>query len=281
MFALEVKNLTKKYPAFTLDRANFSVEEGKIVGLVGRNGAGKTTVLRSILNLVHAEGEVKICGVPVRQAERKAKALVGFAGGGFRFYPQKRVDTVAKAVSSLYENWDEARFQRLLKQYGIAKEKKISALSEGMKAKLFVALALSHGAKLLLLDEPTSGLDPVSREEFCDLLLHAVQSEGASVLFSTHITSDLDRVADDIVYLCEGKVLFSEPLSALQSRYCVKRFASREEARGAIGVKRIKDGFEGLVNADEAEQAQAAASLDEIIVHLEEEQRIKRERDHV
>lgn len=268
MSVLTVSNLTKRYPSFTLEDVSFSVEEGRICGLIGANGAGKSTTLKSITGLIDAEGEVKICGIDARKEE--AKAFYGYAGGGFRFYGQKRVKSLAAVCASFYPAWNGERFLRLLKGYGISPEKRVSQLSEGMKVKLSLALALSHGAKLLILDEPTSGLDPVSREEFCDEIARLAGEEGTAVLFSTHICSDLSRAADDVVFLSEGKVLANCPISELLSRYDVARFAVADGAE-AIGLKACKEGFEGLVPRGSAPAGATVrqATLDEIILHLE------------
>lgn len=277
MNALQVKNLTKVYPSFTLDGVSFSVGEGRICGLVGRNGAGKSTTIKAILGFIASEGERSVFGVSMRENERAAKELIGYAGGGFRFYPQKTVGAIGKAVSAFYEGWKEDKFRLYLKKFALDGNKKISCLSEGMRVKLSVALALSHGARLLILDEPTSGLDPLSREELCDLLISLARDEGVSVLFSTHITSDLERASDDIVYIADGKVLAAEELSALASRYRMGTFSDEESAEkaGAIGVKRVKSGFAGLVEGERADGQFPAPTLDEIMIHLETERRTK------
>lgn len=276
MNALNVRNLTKRYPSFTLDRVSFSVGEGRVCGLIGANGAGKTTTLKGITGLIRTEGEAEICGISVRENERAAKQKTGYVGGGFRFYPQKTVGAVARVTADFYPEWNESLFRSFLAKYSIGAEKKISALSDGMKVKFFLSLALSHGARLLILDEPTSGLDPLSREEFCDTLLDLVRTEGVSVLFSTHISSDLTRIADDVVYLSCGTVLANEPLKDLLDAYRLAVFADRESAArvNAIGVKPVKEGFEGLIRKDASPCADVREpSLDEIIIHLETERR--------
>ncbi len=267
MYALEVEHLKKVYPNFTLGPLTFSVEEGQIAGLIGRNGAGKSTTLKSIMRLISSEGVVRVFGKDFSREEGAAKELIGYVGGGFRFYPDRPLSAVARAVSRFYPHWDEKAFQRYAEEYSLILSKKVRELSEGMKIKFSLALALSHGAKLLLLDEPTSGLDPLSREDFCDTLL-ALKGQGVTVLFSTHITSDLMRVADRIVYLSGGALLADEPLDALLKRYRVKRFSSRSDADmvWAIGVKAVKDGFEGLVMVPSDGRE---ATLDEIMIHLE------------
>lgn len=272
MYALQVKNLTKRYPAFTLDGVSFAVEKGRITGLIGRNGAGKSTTLKGIFNLIKSEGEVFVFGKRFSDDEKSAKEEIGYVGGGFRFYPQKTLRSVARAVSRFYESWNETAYRQYLAQFALDESKKVSELSEGMKVKFAIALALSHGAKLLILDEPTSGLDPLSREEFCDTVLALVRTQGVSVLFSTHITGDLERIADDVVYIADGRVMADESLESLTAKYRFAVFATEEEAiaRGAIGRKQAKKGWEGLLLAKEGDGLQPA-SLDRIMIHLERE----------
>lgn len=275
MNALEVENLKKVYPLFTLDGISFVVETGQIAGLIGRNGAGKSTTLKSIMRLISSEGTVRVIGKDLSKEEIAAKELIGYVGGGFRFYPSKTLAAVATAYMNFYSFWDKRAFWRYCDEFELVLSKKVRELSEGMKIKFSLALALSHGAKLLLLDEPTSGLDPLSRADFCDTLL-SVKKQGVTVLFSTHITSDLLRVADKILYLSDGKLLLDEPLEKLMGRYRLKLFTSLSEANAAraIGVKEVKDGFEGLTEGTlEGRQA----TLDEIMIHFEWEKRRQNE----
>lgn len=269
MYALEVENLKKVYPKFTLGDLSFTIEEGQIAGLIGRNGAGKSTTLKSIMRLISSEGTVKVFGKDFSTEEGAVKELIGYVGGGFRFYPSKSLSAIAETVSRFYSCWNEETFYRFCETFALERSKKIRELSDGMKMKFALALALSHGAKLLILDEPTSGLDPLSREEFCDILLSLNQNEGVTILFSTHITSDLMRVADKIIYLSDGTLLANEPLGQLLKRYRLAHFVSLEEASAAqaIGVKTVKDGFEGLITGDTP--ASREANLDEIMIHLE------------
>ncbi|MDE6412136.1 MAG: ABC transporter ATP-binding protein [Clostridia bacterium] len=268
MKALEVKNLKKVYPSFTLDCVSFDLIEGRIMGLVGANGAGKSTTLKGILGLIKAEGEARVFGYDAKSLE--GKSLVGYAGGGFRYYPHKTLKTVARTLSGFYPAWSEEKFKRYCEKFELLPDKKVTELSEGMKVKFALALALSHGAKLLVLDEPTSGLDPLAREEFLDILLALVREEGVTVLFSTHIVSDLERAADDIVLLSHGKTLVNEQLDTLKEKYSLAAFEEKPE-RGVIGLKPVKKGFEGLVLRTDsfANAALREPTLEEIIIHLE------------
>ncbi len=277
MKALEVKNLTKKYPAFLLDGVSFAVGEGEIVGLIGRNGAGKSTTLKGMLNFISASGEVRVFGERFSVNEARAKAFIGYVGGGFRFYPLKPLYKIARTLACFYEDWSQEKYNRYFKQFGLDENKKVRELSEGMKVKFAIALALSRGARLLILDEPTSGLDPLSREELCDTLFSLAKDEGVSVLFSTHITSDLEKIADSVVYLSEGRVLENAPLADLLEKYRFARFASQTEISACgvpvYGVKRAKNGYEGLVLSKDAKRVKYAerTSIEQIMVHLERE----------
>ena len=160
MSALIVENLTKKYPSFSLDKVSFSVANGHIAGLIGANGAGKSTIIKSILQLVSANGKITVFGKDISDNEIAIKQLIGFVGGGFRFYPMKKLSSVRKIYAAFYPAWNQEKYNNYLLQFNISESKRVKELSDGMKIKFALALALSHGAKLLILDEPTSGLDP-------------------------------------------------------------------------------------------------------------------------
>ena len=207
MNTLEVRNLRKVYPAFTLQDVSFTVPAGSVTGLVGRNGAGKSTTLKSLLGLVHPDGgEVRFCGMDTVENEKSFKEEIGVVLGGIDFYPKKKLKTITAVTKKFYVNWDEAAYRRYMALFALDEQKRVDQLSNGMRVKYLIALALSHHAKLLILDEPTSGLDPVSRDELVQLFKALVADGQRSVLFSTHITSDLEKCADAIVYIKEGKV---------------------------------------------------------------------------
>ena len=212
MAILEVQGLVKRYPAFLLDSVSFSLEPGRIMGLIGRNGAGKTTTLKSVFNLVHPDGgTIRMFGLNMPLDEREIKQRIGFAGGAVDYYKRKKIREIAAVTSVFYESWDEGAYRRYLSVFSLDEDKTPVQLSEGMRVKFSLTLALSHRAELLILDEPTSGLDPVSRAELLDVFLY-LKEKGVSILFSTHITSDLEKCADDITYIAKGKVIASEPL---------------------------------------------------------------------
>ena len=220
MALLEVEGLTKRYPGFTLDSVSFRLETGYIMGFIGRNGAGKTTTLKSMLGLVHADaGSVRIDGTEYREDEHLAKQKLGVAFGGVDYYPRARLSDIARVTRRFYEAWDETQYRALLQRFQLDEKKRVRELSQGMKVKFSLALALSHNAKLLLLDEPTSGLDPVSREELIELLQHIVEDGEHSILFSTHITSDLEKCASHITMIKDGQILCSDTRDGFLARY--------------------------------------------------------------
>ena len=207
---LRVQGITKHYPGFALEDVSFSLAPNRIMGLIGKNGAGKSTTLKAILNMVSPErGRVTLFGQDFCQHEKACKQRIGVVFGGIDFYPLKKLSAITAVTRKFYTNWDETQYQTYLKRFALEEGKKFKELSNGMKVKYLLALALSHHAELLLLDEPTSGLDPVSREELLHIFRQIVQNEPCSILFSTHITSDLDRCADDITYIQNGRVLQS------------------------------------------------------------------------
>ena len=207
MNTLEVRNLRKVYPAFTLKDVSFTVPAGSVTGLVGRNGAGKSTTLKSLLGLVHPEGgEVRFCGMDTAENEKAFKEEIGVVLGGIDFYPKKKLKTITAVTKKFYVNWDEEAYRRYMALFALDEQKRVDQLSNGMRVKYLIALALSHHARLLILDEPTSGLDPVSRDELVQLFKALVAEGQRSVLFSTHITSDLEKCADALGYIKEGKV---------------------------------------------------------------------------
>ena len=276
MNILTVENLTKRYPGFLLDGISFAVPEGEIMGLIGRNGAGKTTTLRCLLNLVHPDaGEIAFFGLPFGENEWEVKQKIGFVSGGVDYYPRKKLGVITRVTKSFYRDWDDDAYRRYLTLFHLSEEKTPSALSEGMKVKYSLALALSHKAKFLILDEPTSGLDPVSREELLDIFLTLTRQEGVSILFSTHITSDLEKCADSITYLQEGKIPFTGSLKDFRNSCRLVRFPGEtppEHQVGLIGLKREKEGFSALLPAELPVPAGAKiepADLDSIMVHME------------
>ncbi len=206
MNIVELKNVRKIYPSFTLNDVSFSLEKGKITGFIGRNGAGKTTTIKSMLNLIHTDGgEIRYFGLPLTGNEKEIKQRIGYSTGTVSWYPRKTVKEIADVTKSFYRGWDEEAYRGYMAMFGLDENKRPIELSEGMKVKFNLLLALSHRAEVLILDEPTSGLDPFSRDELLGLFT-TLKEHGATILFSTHITSDLERCADNIIYISRGEI---------------------------------------------------------------------------
>ena len=206
---LEINNLTKKYSAFELKSISFQIKAGEVMGFIGRNGAGKTTALKSILNLVHPDaGNVRILGMDYPDNEDEIKQQIGYVVGGTNYYKRKKLKDIVSITRIFYDNWDDESYRHYLNAFKLDENKKIMELSEGMKVKFYLTLALSHQARLLILDEPTSGLDPVSRDEINEIF-RKLAEKGVAILFSTHITSDLEKCADTITYIKNGELLLS------------------------------------------------------------------------
>lgn len=279
MEILTVRNLCKHYPAFELHDVSFSIRASSIMGLIGRNGAGKTTTIKSILRLVRPDGgSVEFLGQPVDDDAAALRREAGYVSGDLCYYPRKRLSQLTAVTRSFYSAWDSARYEALLRRFSLDDSKRVCELSAGMKVKYQLACALSHGAKLLILDEPTSGLDPVSRDDLLDLLRALCEQDGVSILFSTHITSDLDACADDVTYLQNGTVAQSVSLAGFTAPW--KKLTGPETAlapalRGALRGLRVHRGeFEALYPSDlpcPAGCREELADLQTVMVYLERE----------
>lgn len=266
MSLLTVENLCKTYPGFALKNVSFSVEEGSIMGFIGRNGAGKTTTLKAMMSLVHPDsGSVTI----------PAKEELGVVFGEANYYLTKRLSDIAGVTKRFYSSWDEERYAELMERFSLDEHKRVRELSAGMRVKFALALALSHGARLLILDEPTSGLDPVSRDELMGIFLD-LAAEGTAILFSTHIISDLEKSADAITYIQKGEIIASTDIESFADAYRLVTGGKGEltdELRGKlIGCREHAFGFEALVRTEDAAGLEARRpGLEEIMVHLERE----------
>ena len=276
---LTVRNLCKNYPAFEQHDVSFSIRASSIMGLIGRNGAGKTTTIKSILRLVRPDGgSVEFLGQPVDDDAAALRREAGYVSGDLCYYPRKRLSQLTAVTRSFYSAWDSARYEALLRRFSLDDSKRVCELSAGMKVKYQLACALSHGAKLLILDEPTSGLDPVSRDDLLELLRSLCEQDGVSILFSTHITSDLDACADDVTYLQNGTVAQSVSLAGFTAPW--KKLTGPETAlapalRGALRGLRVHRGeFEALYPSDlpcPAGCREELADLQTVMVYLERE----------
>lgn len=250
-YSLEVKNLSKSFGDFALDGVSFSLPQGYIMGFIGPNGAGKSTTIRILLGLLKRDGgDVKILGQdPMLQSE-EIKQRIGVVFDENYLYETLTLLDMKRVVAPFYKRWDEARFREYIDRFSLPLHKKINDLSKGMKMKFALSLALSHHADFLILDEPTSGLDPVVRSEFLDILQELMEDEGKSVFFSTHITSDLERIADYITMIDGGKIRFSMTKDEMMERYSLvkggRELLTESMKEKLIGFKEHAFGFEGL-----------------------------------
>ena len=207
MSIVRISNLKKSYPTFELNNVSFTLEAGRITGFIGRNGAGKTTTIKSMLNMVHPdEGDIEYFGMSLYGNEAVIKKRIGYSTGTINWYPRKKIKDIAGVMKDFYDSWNEELYRQYLSLFHLDEEKCAIELSEGMKVKCNLLFALSHGAEVLILDEPTSGLDPFSRDELLEIF-GKIKREGVAVFFSTHIISDIEKCADDIIYISHGRIV--------------------------------------------------------------------------
>ena len=278
MNILQVENLSKTYPTFKLDNVSFSLEKGYIMGFIGRNGAGKTTTLKSMLKFVHPEsGNVLINGFDIEKDEFAVKNSIGFVSGLDGFYNSKKIKQVTDITKKFFSNWSDETYKNLLEKFNLDENKFIKNLSAGMKVKYQLAIAMSHDAKLLILDEPTSGLDPVSRDELVILFQDYVADGEHSILFSTHVISDLEKCADYITYIKKGKILDSCDVVSFKEKYLLvngkKEDLTEDLKSKLIGLHEHNFGFEGMILKSDkdlfAKCEIIQPSMEEIMVHTE------------
>jgi len=276
MLSLEVKNLNKRYDGFQLKDVSFQLEKGYIMGFIGTNGAGKTTTIKSILNLIHIDsGEIYVLGKNFVQHELELKQEIGYAFGGIDYYTRSKIKTLTNIVKKFYHYWDDDVYYSYLKRFKLDENKKVNELSTGMRVKYSLALALSHGAKLLIFDEPTSGLDPVARDNLLEIFQDLVQEGEISILFSTHITSDLEKCADFITFINNGEIVNSADKETFMDTY---RLVNGKESQlpilkeKLISYKRNSFGFTGMIHKKDLDPAldiqSALPNLEDIMIYL-------------
>ena len=263
--AIEIKDLTKRYDGFTLDHVSFNVPRGSIMGFIGQNGAGKTTTIHSILNVIRKdEGEIKIFGLDHVAHEIEVKEQMAAVFDELPFPEDLNAKALSRVLAGIYKEWDDQRFQSYLERFQLPYKKKFSKFSKGMKMKLQLASALSHNAKLLVMDEATTGLDPVVRNEFLDLFLEFIQEENHSILMSSHITSDLEKVADYVTFIDRGKILLTGMKDEILDQHgvikCSKADFAQIDPKDFISARLTDFGAELLV-ADRAKAAKDYAGL--------------------
>lgn len=282
MLALDIKKLSKKYEHFHLRDVSFQLEKGYIMGFIGANGAGKTTTIKSILNLIHVDsGEIHIFGKNMTDHEVELKQEIGSAFGDINFYTRNTIKTLTNVIKTFYRNWDDETYYKYLKKFELIEDKKIAELSTGMKVKYSLTLALSHGAKLLILDEPTSGLDPVARDSLLDVFRELVADGEISILFSTHITSDLEKCADFITYIHNGKIINSAEKEEFIDGYRLLN-GTKEQLDTIkdqlISYKSNSFGFTGLVHTKDFDPSleikATVPNLEEIMIYCSKKEDI-------
>ena len=281
---LKLENVNKKYPTFSLKDVSFSIEPGQIMGFIGRNGAGKTTTLKCIMNLIHFEsGKISAFDKDMSENELENKQRIGFALSELNYYPNKTIRQLMSVTKKFYKNFDEQKFNEVCKLFNLDLDKKLEQLSSGMKVKYSVAIALSHHAELLILDEPTSGLDPVSRDEILDIFREIVRNKERAILFSTHITSDLDKCATNITYIHDGEIIYTGTKKDFVNSYLfIKDKTSNKSLRDRyIAYKELDDRIEGLISVNDKDYFVSQGlevrepDLEEIMVYLERSKNIE------
>lgn len=276
MLALDIRNLNKKYPHFQIKDVSFQLEQGYIMGFIGANGAGKTTTIKSILNMIQVDGgEICIFGKNIAEHELELKQDIGCAFGDIDFYTRSKIKTLTHITKKFYKNWNDETYYSYLKRFKLDENKKIAELSTGMKVKYSLALALSHGAKLLILDEPTSGLDPVARDDLLDIFQELIVDGEVSILFSTHITSDLEKCADFITFIENGQIIASSEKNDFMESYRLLSGSEgqlREVQERLISYKINSFGFTGLIQTKDLDPASnlktTMPSLEEIMIYF-------------
>lgn len=280
MNLIEIRGLCKNFDTFKLQNVDITLEEGFIMGFIGRNGAGKSTTLKTTLNLMNNDGgSVKLCGLEMPKDEIEIKNQVGYVFGGVDFYPEAKIGRITDVTKSFYKEWNESLYKELCDRFEIDQNKKFKQLSAGMKVKYSLAIAMSHNPKLLILDEPTSGLDPAARDDLVLLFQEFIEDGKHSILFSTHITSDLEKCADYITYIKKGQILASADKDSFRQSYISvagkKDQLTAEVQPKIIGLHEHQLGFEGLMKSEDKALASAGGfeisepSLEDIMIHIE------------
>jgi len=250
---LEIRNLCKRYQGFSLKNINITLESGYIMGFIGPNGAGKTTAIKLIMSLIRRDaGEIRVFGLDNIKDGVRIRDRIGFVYDECFFYDELTIRENRRIIAPFYSRWDDGVFHGYLERFALPPRKKVKELSRGMKMKLALAVALAHHADLIIMDEPTAGLDPVFRSELLEILLELIQDENKGVFFSTHITTDLDRIADYITFINQGEIVFSEPREAILERYALVKGGGEPpegELRGEfVGFRENRFGWEALTS---------------------------------
>lgn len=283
---LEINGLNKAYDGFALRDVSFALPRGYIMGFVGQNGSGKTTTIRSILNMAQMDsGKISVFGLDSVTDTIAIKERLGVVFDSLYLAEHLNVRQIEQQLKPFYKDWDSEEYARRIKEFDLPTDRRAGDFSKGMKMKLMIAVALSHKAELMILDEPTSGLDPVARDELLDILSEYIENENRGVLFSTHITADVERIADYVTILHSGRVWFSGTKDDLAEKYVVIKGAEADLPQAirekCIGFHAYRNGFESMLPVDAAAELPDAietekASIDEILVYIAKEEKNER-----
>lgn len=275
MDILQLEHLSKNYGDFSLKDVNIRIPQGCIMGLIGENGAGKSTTMKAMLGLIHKDsGKVRMFGKEYREDDRELKEHIGVAMDNSCFSDELTAGDVSKIMKNIYRTWDDSRFMEYMKKFSLPKHKAVKCFSNGMKMKLSIAVALSHDTKLLILDEATSGLDPVIRNELLDILMEFIQDEAHSIFISSHILSDLEKICDYITYIHKGKVLFSENKDELMEMYRIVKCSKEDfkvlEQSAVVGSRENIFGMEALVKSEYVPDGMVsdAAGIEDVMLYF-------------
>ena len=287
MELLSVQNLCKNYERFALRDVSFSLDAGYIMGFIGANGAGKTTTLKSMLGLVRKDGgTVRVLGQDFDKNELESKQHIGFAMGGVDYYAKTKIKSITDVARRFYNNWDDAVCNSYMRRFKLDENKRPAELSHGMRVKYALVLALSHHARLLLLDEPTSGLDPVARDNLLELFQELIEDGQMSILFSTHITSDLEKCADFVTYIENGRIIESCAKDELLEAYRLVKGTSDQLSTVAsrlIASKAHAFGFTGLIRTEDMTSEDALEAelpgLEDIMIYYAKKEALYEEPD--
>ncbi|WOS96260.1 ABC transporter ATP-binding protein [Nosocomiicoccus massiliensis] len=281
--AVELKNVNKHYKDFTIEDLNLNIKKGFVTGFVGRNGAGKSTTIEMIMNLTRPNsGEVKVFGLDISNNEKVVKDKIGYVDAASNYMESFKLNDIIKYVSKTYSNWDEKACSHYIKEFNLPLNKKFKDFSTGMRAKASIALALSHNAELFIMDEPTTGLDPVVRREIIETLREIMVNEDRTILFSTHITEDLEKLADYIVMIDDGEIILNTSKNDLAENYFIVHGSNdlldRDTESYFTSIKKGDVNFEALTKSPKEVEAVFSdtvviepVKIDDIIYHLKGE----------
>ncbi len=277
---IEIRGVSKEFKEFSFDSIDLQIKQGYTTGLIGANGSGKTSLIKLIMNLLQPDkGEISVFGLDYATHEKVIKDRIGFVYDSNIFYESLNLKDISKIIAPSYKHWDSMQFKAYVDQFELPLKKPIKKLSKGMQMKASIALALSHHAELIIMDEPTAGLDPTFRRELLDIFQEVMVNENRSILFSTHTTSDLERLADYIVLIDQGEILFHQRMDELQEKYSIAKGNSdlldRDTEAHFINIERSQDVFQALtINAAQVQKVfgdyivMEKASLDDIMFHM-------------